>query len=254
VALESGVVEIESLATGQHVARLEPGQRWSSGAPASGEIAARAPRAAPVGPAALLAAARRARRAGDARGALALYGRLARTGGALAESAQYEMASIEDQELRDPARALRAWERYRDQHPRGVLRAEADLSIVEMLTRLGQEARALDEARRFLRRNPDSERRAEVARVAGDLARARGDCAAALAFYDQAAAARPSAADADDAAFGRAGCLVALRDARAADGVRAYLDRYPRGRHAGEAGRLRDAVAAAVTSQGTPRF
>ncbi|MEA2699090.1 MAG: hypothetical protein QOI66_3361, partial [Myxococcales bacterium] len=237
-------VEIESAAGGRRVAHLLPGQRWSStttntAAAASDGAFRAATSSAPPDAAAILAAARRARGSGDARGALALYGRLAANRGQLAESALYEMASIEDQDLHDAARALHLWERYREQHPRGVLRAEADLSIIEMLTQLGQNGRAVDEARGFLRRNPGSERRGEVARVAGDLSRTRGDCAAAVAFYDQAAASRLSSADADDAGFYRAACLATLGDGRAADAVRAYLGRYPRGRHAAEAERLR---------------
>ena len=159
------------------------------------------------------------------------------------------MATIEGEDLHDPARALRSWERYREQHPRGVLRPEADLSIIEMLTRLGQSERALDESRGFLRRNPGSERRGEVARVAGDLARTRGDCGAAIAFYDQALPSRLSASDADDVTFHRLNCLATLGDARATDAAAAYLGRFPRGRHATEATRLR----AAVRQEGTPR-
>jgi ferric-dicitrate binding protein FerR (iron transport regulator) len=254
VALDSGVVEIESAAGGRRVAHLLPGQRWSSTATnttaAARDGASRAATSNSAAPdtAAILAAARRARGSGDARGALALYGRLASSRGQLAESALYEMASIEDQDLHDAARALHLWERYRDQHPRGVLRAEADLSIIEMLTQLGQNGRAVDEARGFLRRNPGSERRGEVARVAGDLSRTRGDCAVAVAFYDQAAASRLSPADADDAGFYRAACLATLGDGRAADAVRAYLGRYPRGRHASEAERLRGGAGAAGVS------
>lgn len=273
VHLQTGVVDVEDAQSGQRVAHLSPGQHWSSAevpaaaAPpppsSSSSVAtttapARALRrasrrliatadAAPEA-AAILASARQARQAGDARHALALYGRLAHGGGQLAESAQYEMASIEDEDLHDPARALRSWERYREQHSRGVLRAEADLSIIEMLTELGQDGRALDEARGFLRRNPGSERRGEVARVAGDLSRTRGDCKQAVLFYDQALASRLSPADADDAAFQRAGCLVALPDGRAAAALAAYLGRYPHGRHAGEARRLQASAASPVAA------
>jgi ferric-dicitrate binding protein FerR (iron transport regulator) len=261
VNLQTGVVDVEDAQSGQRLAHLSAGQHWSSAEGPAVSTTPPPPTAPPrslrrantrllatadTAPeaAAILASARQARQAGAARQALALYGRLAHAGGQLAESAQYEMASIEDEDLHDPARALRSWERYREQHPRGVLRAEADLSIIEMLTELGQDGRALDEARGFLRRNPGSERRGEVARVAGDLSRTRGDCPQALLFYDQALASRLSPADADDAAFQRAGCLVALPDGRAAAAaVAAYLGRYPHGRHVGEARRLQASAA-----------
>ena len=55
-----------------------------------------------------------------------------------------------------------------------------------------------------------------------------------------------------DAAFHRAGCLTALRDVRAAAAVNGYLGRYPRGRHAAEAQRLRVGATAAGAAE-TPR-
>jgi tetratricopeptide (TPR) repeat protein len=187
---------------------------------------------------ALLSEARRARRAGETRRALAIYERLVAGGGPLAESALFEVAAIEDEDLHQPARALETWQRYRARHPRGLLRAEADLSIIEVLPRLGQEARALEEARAFLRRYPRNERRGEVARVAGDLSRARGDCPAALALYETALGSSLGSHDADDVAFGRAACLAAVGDLRAPEAVRSYRARFPGGRHASEAARL----------------
>jgi hypothetical protein len=89
-----------------------------------------------------------------------------------------------------------------------------------------------------LQRHPNSERRSEVARLAGDLARERGDCAAAVALYDQALSSRPATDDADDASFHRAACLARAGDVRGSAGLRAYLKRFPLGRHAGEAQRL----------------
>jgi TolA-binding protein len=250
VAVSSGVVQIEEAATGQRIERLAAGERWSSevapalvAPPVQPVKAAVAPRralpAAPVDAAAssALAEAREARRTGDSRRALALYGRLAAGGGPLAESALFEIGAIEHEDLRDPARALETWQRYRQRYPRGLLRAEADLSVIEVLPGLGQEGRALEEAQAFLRRYPRSERRAEVARVAGDLARTRGDCRVALALYATAAE-RASGSDADDAAFGQAACLSRLEDPRAADALRDYLRRFPGGRHTAEAARL----------------
>jgi hypothetical protein len=262
VSVSSGVVQVEEAGSGRPLERLTPGQEWSSApppaamptptpapppaAPALVRPAARMPPGShaapsvPADPAATraLADARSARRSGDPRRALTLYEGLVAGGGPLAESALFEMAAIEHEDLRDPGRALGLWQRYRDRYPRGLLRAEADLSILEVLPALGQEGRALDEARAFLRRYPRSERRGEVARVAGDLARTGGDCRAALLLYESALTAPLSAADGDDASFGRAACLSALHDPRAADALREYRRRFPSGRHAAEAEHL----------------
>ena len=247
VSVASGVVQIEEAGSGRRLERLAAGEEWSSAqsveelgpppAHPSPPPPRRAPAAAPADPAATkaLAEAREARRTGDPRRALALYDRLVAAGGPLAESALFEMATIENEDLHDAGRALVTWQRYRDRYPHGLLRAEADLSVIEVLPRLHQEGRALDEARAFLRRYPRSERRAEVARVAGDLARTRGDCRGAIALYEQVGVA---GRDADDAAFGRAACLVTLSDPRAADAVREYSLRFPSGRHTAEAARL----------------
>src|SRR5258708_32408467 len=123
----------------------------------------------------------------------------------LAERAPLDMRLMEIGVLRAPGRAVRSWGRYREQRPRGVLRAEADLSIIEMLTRLGQEGRALDEARGFLRRNPGSERRGPVGRGARRLARTGGGCAAAGGVFYEGAPPHPSSPRARAAGLPRAG-------------------------------------------------
>ena len=157
VVVSSGVVQIED-ASGRRLDRVASGEEWSSAPEAAAPTpvpppALRAPvRRMPESarpaedPAATraLAEARGARRAGDPRRALALYDRLVAAGGPLAESALFEMASIEDEDLHDRGRALGLWQRYRERYPRGLLRAEADLSIIEVLPRLGQEPRALE--------------------------------------------------------------------------------------------------------------
>jgi len=130
------------------------------------------------------------------------------------------------------------FERYRARYPRGQLRAETDLSILDTLAEVGQKSRALDEGLAFLRRHPGSERRGEVARVAADLARVRGQYRLAATLYAQVAGTQVSADDADDAAFGRASCLKALDDAGAEAALAGYLAAYPHGRHAAEARKL----------------
>jgi hypothetical protein len=53
-----------------------------------------------------------------------------------------------------------------------LLRAEADISILETLLSIGDRPAALVEAEAFLQRHPQSERRAEVERIAGRLRQA----------------------------------------------------------------------------------
>jgi tetratricopeptide (TPR) repeat protein len=180
-------------------------------------------------------AARAALAAGDAPRALQLYRTLAQGTGPSAENASYEVGKVLNEKLGQPANAVAAWRRYRAAHPDGILRVEADVSIIETLVRTGDTDEALSEANDFLRRRPDSERRAEIARLAGDLYRARGDCRRALAAYQVTlGASRPR--DAVEAAtFHRAACLVHLGDAGGLDAARAYLRAYPSGRFRGEA-------------------
>jgi TolA-binding protein len=261
VTVEDGVAEIED---GGRVVRIGSGETWSSiGEHNEGHDGARkadghahaalarpAREHAPAAPPAEapnpvaeqdrqdLAAARAARAAADPRVALALYEKLAAHGGAVAENAMYEMGGIYHDQLKQPGKAVAAWDRYRTRYPNGLLRAEADLSVIDSLVSLGDGKRTLGEALAFLKRYPHSERRGEVARVAGDLYRGDGNCAAALEFYRVAQGAKVTHDDADDASFGQAACLYAMRDDGASSALRAYLDQNPRGRHAHDATRL----------------
>jgi tetratricopeptide (TPR) repeat protein len=137
-----------------------------------------------------------------------------------------------------------AWRRYRSDYPNGILRVEADVSIIETLAKAGESDDALTEATDFLRRRPDSERRGEIARVAGDLYRARGDCRQAVAAYQTALSATRSRDVAEAAGFHRAACLVRLGDAAGVDAARAYLRSHPDGRFKKQ--------AAALVEQGVP--
>jgi outer membrane protein assembly factor BamD (BamD/ComL family) len=76
--------------------------------------------------------------------------------------------------LHRPREAVSAWNRYRSRFPRGLLRAEADLSVIETLASMDERVAALAEAEAFLARHPASERRAEVERLAGRLRGAVG--------------------------------------------------------------------------------
>jgi hypothetical protein len=261
VAVTTGVVAVEDAASGRQLSRLVPGMRWSSGtrdeavgphrpAGASSSPSRRAARGRLARAAAPAAKAKAdpvtarafddadAARAKDPQAAIARYQRLVDLGGPMAEMALYEIGVVQAEDLHDQPAALQTWQRHRAQYPAGLLRAEGDLSIFEALARTGKVGPALDEARGFLAHHPGSERRAEVARAAGDLARTRGDCRTAIGFYDLAAQLRSDLPDVDDAAFHRAACLRALADARATATARDYLTRFPFGRHAAAAQRL----------------
>jgi tetratricopeptide (TPR) repeat protein len=183
------------------------------------------------------ASARAALAAGDAPRALEIYRNLAQKTGPGAENAAYEIGRILNERGQSTA-AVAAWRRYRSDYPNGILRVEADVSIIETLARAGESDDALTEATDFLRRRPDSERRGEIARVAGDLYRARGDCRHAVGAYQVALSTSRVRDVADAASFHRAACLVRLGDGGGVDALRGYLRAYPDGRFKRQAGEL----------------
>ena len=174
-------------------------------------------------------AARAALAAGDAPRALEIYRNLALKTGPVAENAAYEIGRILNERGQSSA-AVAAWRRYRSDYPNGILRVEADVSIIETLARAGETDDALTEATEFLRRRPDSERRGEIARVAGDLYRARGDCRHAVGAYQVALSASRARDVTEAAGFYRAACLVRDGDSSGVDALRSYLRSYPDGR------------------------
>jgi tetratricopeptide (TPR) repeat protein len=183
-------------------------------------------------------AARSALSAGDAPRALQIYRALALKTGPGAENAAYEVGKVLNERMGQPGSAVTAWRRYRADYPEGMLRVEADVSIIETLARTGASDEALGEANDFLRRRPDSERRAEIARLAGDLYRARGDCRRAVGAYQIVLGASRPRDIVELASFHRAACLVRLGDAAGNDAARAYLRAYPNGRFRSEAAAL----------------
>jgi hypothetical protein len=186
VDVEEGVVEVWR---GARSVRLVAGDSWAgpmrglappavehrpSLASASSRRASLADSPATVenGPAGLeLTEARSAIREGRPEDALAMLSHCAKGAGPAAENAAYEMGRVLRDGLRRPRAAVAAWGAYRTRFPDGLLRAEADLSILETLAKLGDNAAALAEAEAFLARYPNSERRDEVAKLA---ARVRG--------------------------------------------------------------------------------
>jgi hypothetical protein len=178
--------------------------------------------------------------AGDVRRGLELYGEILTRGGPAAENAAYEIGKILRDRLHQPEAAVAAWRRYRSANANGILRVEADVSIIETLMRLGDNEGALTETTRFLHDHPDSERRDEIARIAGDLQRAAGDCRSAIRSYELAWQTSRRADLIDRASFGRAECMRTVGASAAVDALRQYLDRFPAGLFRVDAVRLLD--------------
>ena len=109
---------------------------------------------------------------GDAAGGLVILRELATGNGPIAENSGYEIGLVLRDRLHFPREAIEAWKQYRQRFPRGLLRAEADLSVVETELELGAHEAARAEAEAFLRRHPRSERRREVEALVQRLARA----------------------------------------------------------------------------------
>jgi tetratricopeptide (TPR) repeat protein len=174
-------------------------------------------------------------------GALGCYRAIAGRGQSLeAETAHYEAAQLQAERLGDQDGAARALAAHRRQFPRGALRAEVDLTRVELLPRLGRHREALAESAALLGREPRHERAAELHLLRGNILReVFRDYPAAAREYRQAAARAAGqttrAGVADDAAFFHAVCLEASgRTAEATAAYREYL-RRPGGAHLSDA-------------------
>ena len=189
VEVEQGVVEVWR---GARSVRLAQGDSWAgpirglaspgierrvslAGASLRRTSAGSSPSPVENGPASVeLAEARTAMREGRPEDALRMLTQSAKGVGPAAENAAYEMGRVLRDGLRRPRAGVTAWVSYRTRFPNGLLRAEADLSIVETLAKLGDKAAALSEAEAFLRHYTNSERRDEVARLAERLRGAIG--------------------------------------------------------------------------------
>jgi hypothetical protein len=177
VVVREGVVEV---ARGSRTIRLAAGDSWQgplhpeetqstrtgpaerpSVAPPSVRAAAATHRG--------LRAAEAALRAGDTNRAIELLTRTAAGTGPAAQNAAYELGRITRYTLGRPRQAVALWDKYRARFPSGLLRTEADLSILDTLSSLGDVRAALAEADAFLSRHPGSERRPEVQKLAERL-------------------------------------------------------------------------------------
>jgi hypothetical protein len=107
---------------------------------------------------------------GDTMIALSLLRQAARGTGPAAENSDFAIGALLRDHLFQPRQAVEAWAGYRQRHPRGLLRQEADLSIIETLLELGDRVAARREVEAFLRLHPGSEWYGQMATLAGKLA------------------------------------------------------------------------------------
>jgi ferric-dicitrate binding protein FerR (iron transport regulator) len=193
----------------------------------------------PSDAAALGAQAHAARAAGDSRKALGIYRLLAQRGGAAGENAEYESGRILRDDLHQPREAIAVWRGYRAQHPRGLLRIESDISLIETLVVVNDKTEALSEAQDFVHRFPDNERRGELGGLAGDLLREQGDFRGALTEYDGALDSGRGRREVIDAlSFHRSVCVLHLDRDLGESALRAYLQVFPAGHFRSQADRL----------------
>jgi FecR-like protein len=123
-----------------------------------------------------------------------------------AESALYQAGWIRMHELHDPAFALGIWERQRARHPHGLLRDEAQTSIIDALIALHRTRAAEVEVADYLRAHPTGLRSAEMHFVRATLLRTSdGSCRRAAHELDVALA-HPAAPWAARARAARAAC------------------------------------------------
>jgi ferric-dicitrate binding protein FerR (iron transport regulator) len=91
--------------------------------------------------------------------------------GLRAQIALFHIGRINQEDLGEPAAALATYEELRRRFPRGPLRAESDLSIVQLLATTGRHGEALDESAALLARGSSPERAGELHLLRGDLYR-----------------------------------------------------------------------------------
>jgi FecR protein len=95
--------------------------------------------------------------------------------GLRAQIALFHIGRINQEDLHEPAGALATFEELRRRFPSGPLRAESDLSIVQLLAALGRHGEALEESAALLARGSSPERAAELRLLRGNLYRQLGN-------------------------------------------------------------------------------
>jgi len=172
VEVTEGVVEVWR---GLRSTRLVAGDSWNGPLHPDEAQPAERPSIAPPSVRAAVAghrglrAAEAALQAGDTNRAIEILTRTAAGTGPAAQNAAYELGRITRYNLNRPRHAVALWDKYRTRFPSGLLRTEADLSILDTLSSLGEVHAALAEADAFLARHPGSERRLEVQKLAERL-------------------------------------------------------------------------------------
>jgi ferric-dicitrate binding protein FerR (iron transport regulator) len=179
----------------------------------------------------------RARRARDAEQCFVSQARGTALG---AELALFELSRLRADVLGDPAGALAALREHRTRFPNGSLRAEADISTVHLLARLGRSAELLSETAKLLESATGRERAAELRMLRGNTLRGMNDCRRADPEYAEVE--RAGGKFAADAGYFRGVCFEALGNREgAANAYRRYLQTSGRP-HQAEARRRLDSL------------
>jgi hypothetical protein len=202
--VNEGLVAVSS--GGDHVATVASGENWSINLPTTNprrtDVVYRVARLTSQQDCTRFTAA-------ETQQKIVCYREQVRKGGTEGERAQHALARYLRDDMADLTGALAAFESQRSRFPRGALRVDADRAVIELLPRLGRHAEALVETQSFLDSHPDTDDRAEIRLLRGDIYRAIfQDMMSAEREYDEGAVA--DGRTGDDSRFLRALCLEAL--------------------------------------------
>jgi hypothetical protein len=170
---------------------------------------------------------KQAREERDPGRAIPMFDRLAESGSAFAEVSAFQAARLTMKRGSCP----QAVDRFMLLMG-GSFDAEARLDVIECQLAMGDLVAAQRSLDHFLRIHPKSEREADLRFLRAELMRKRDRCSDAIPDYESAHDSRHG----DDALYFTAWCKLHLgRTEEGLSALRTYLDRFPAGRHAGEA-------------------